>query len=232
MDCLDNPTQIIRIPIRCTGSENAVDLEAHDYGLAMDLITNDIGSKAHEILQALNHERDTPLLSRIIGEYARLVRGVKFDVELSTNSRAFELLTEQCSTLSEVLKREIEKCPGIIKSCLGLDDPFHNHDDYQLEAAKFVLGLLNDCRAAISELAVNTTVNQVRQEVESLLIASGDMIVRKLRSRDTNIRETASCKLSVAVQFTRLALGEDSAHLLEKGGFTAMASGEKLAARG
>ena len=98
-----------------------------------------------------------------------------------------------------------------------------------VEAAEYILRLINICHLAAGELALNEPLARIRREVEQFLNVMADAAIENLRSSTSNQRVAAQSRADVAVRLSQIMFGDEIADLLRKAASIARQAAEEPA---
>lgn len=224
MNRLDKPAQIIRLAKLSAGSDVAARLSSTPFSAAADLILHDVGRIAGLISQKLDAKVALDEIRALLRRYHALAHGLRTETEILHTDEWAIRLARASGLISERIGPIIASGPRHIKSALVPRREAHVHDpnNADLDAAEFSIGLMQEARLFISELALNDLVARTGKEVEQYMDLIGDFVVDRLRMAEVTELDAARALLRGTVRLTSLALGPELAELLNRSGNAAL----------
>lgn len=223
---LDRPAQIVRLAVRSAGTDVAAKLRSAPFAGVADLILHDIARIAALISQKFDGKVSLAEIRRLLQQHYALAHGLRTETEIAHNDEWALRLARASSLISERLGPVIASAPRHIKAALvpRREAQVHDPDEADIEAAEFSIGLMQEVRPFLSELALNDIVARTGKEVDQHMDLIGDFVVDRLRTADPADLDKASALLRGTVRLTRLALGPELADLLSRSGASAIQS--------
>lgn len=229
---LENARLLAHLAIRLARTEHAKTISATPFAAFIDILLSEIERRVDLFAQSQEIGVDIKELAAEIDGYHTLVRVLDVEVDLNGAVEWTSRLSESRRRMSELVAREIEPAASAIRQCLRYTGkPFdkltfdpHLHDD-----ACRALNALVAARRATDSLAVNELQSRTWRDVQNAVDIMAYGLLERYRDCERSARGALAKKLGAAIEFARIAFGDDYAAVLQRSRDNADLAPEKRA---
>ncbi len=234
MSRLAAPWQLIRIAVKAANSDFPARIVETPYAPAVPIVLADLERLVHELESDLRHG-DAMAQPSLLKDIHDAARGLRTEVDLSTNSQWARLLAGIRSQLAVALRPEIESAPGRVRRMLRVRPakdivPGSLLDASDVEETEALIGFVGQCRNYANELAINEMTMRAFSEVQNYLETHVEQLLDGLRTAGKAERSYRQSQFDAAVRFCGKVFGPEYAETLIKAADVAVASERKAAA--
>lgn len=228
------PWQLVRLGVSAAHTDNAARIAASPYAVAVTITLGEIERMVVELKSDLRRGA-TVAVTSLLKCIHDAVRGVRTELDLSTDSPWARQLAAIRSDISDALKAEIETVPGRVRRLLRLRSP-HNSarglllDPEEVAETTAMIGFLGACRNYAGELAASEVTLRTLQEIEQYLDNGTRGLLEALRTASGHDRAFRRSQMDAAIAFCGKTFGNDYAAVLLKAAEAAENAERKLAA--
>jgi hypothetical protein len=229
------PWQLIRLAVKAAESDDAARIANSPYAPAVSITLGDVERMVEELKTDLKSGR-TVAVTSLLKCIHDAVRGVRTELDLSTDSTWARQLAAIRSEISNMLKAEIESVPGRVRRLVRPRPPqdiargsMLNADEVSETAA--MIEFVGACRNFSRELAASEVTLRTFQEIQQYLDGGTRALLDALRMAGEDDRSFRKSQMDAAIKFCGKAFGQDYAALLAKAAETAGGAERKVAAK-
>jgi hypothetical protein len=225
--------QLIRLAISAAGGDVATRIAETPYALAVTIVLAEIERMVSELSADLKSGRGIAV-SALLKDVHDAVRGVRTEIDLSSDTPWSRQLAAILTRISEALTAVIELIPGRVRRLLRptKESPSGgrlNEDD--VAETESLVGFVTACRNYASELAVNEITLRTFSELQQYLESGTHALVDALRVASKAERPYRQSQVDAAVRFCAKVFGQEYAALLAKAAEVAAHDTERKAAK-
>jgi hypothetical protein len=218
MSRLETPWQLIRIAIRAAESDEPARIAETSYGVAVTVVLTEIEGIVSELRSELKAGRP---IAPMLKEIHDTARGLRTEMDLAADSPWSRQLTAIRSSVSDLLKAEIETIPGAIRRLLRPRPskeivPGSLLDAIDVNDAETRVEFLSACRHYAGELAASEVTLRIFSELQQYLESGTRTLLDLLRHSDDADRPYRQSQVGAAIRFCRTVFGNDYAGLMAK----------------
>jgi len=217
MNRLTASWQLIRLATHAAGSDTSARIAETPYALAVTIVLAEIGRMVGELSADLKSGRGVAVAA-LLKDVHDAVRGVRTEIDLSTDTPWSRQLAEILTQISEALTAVIELIPGRVRRLLRPSKESFgarlNEDD--VTETEALIGFVTACRNYAGELAVNEITMRTFSELQQYLDAGTHTLLDALRGASKNERGYRQSQVDAAVRFCAKIFGSEYASLLAK----------------
>lgn len=235
MSRLASPWQLIRIGVKAANSDFPARIAETPYAPAVSIVLTDLERMVRELELDLRRGEAMaqPSLLKDIHDAAR---GLRTEVDLSSNSQWGRTLAAIRSQLAVALRPEIELTPGRVRRMLRVRPskdivPGSVLDTSDIDETEALIGFVGQCRNYANELAINEMTMRAFSEVQNYLETHVEQLLEGLRNAGKADRSYRQSQFEAAVRFCGKIFGPEYAETLTKAADVAVASERKAAAK-
>ena len=235
MSRLAAPWQLIRIAVKAADSDFPARIAETPYAPAVPIVLADLERMVGELEVDLRRgdAMAQPSLLRDIHDAAR---GLRTEVDLSSDSQWGRTLAAIRSQLAVALRPEIESTPGRVRRLLRVRAskdivPGSILDASDVDETEALIGFVGQCRNYANELAINEMTMRAFSEVQNYLETHVEPLLDGLRAAGKAERSYRQSQFDAAVRFCAKVFGPEYAETLTKAADVAVASERKAAAK-
>ena len=234
MNRLNAPWQLIRLAIRAADSDLTIRINTTPFAVAVKIVLDEIERMVHELRNELKSGRGIAVIA-LLKSVHDAVRGVRSEIDLSTDSPWSRQLAAIRSEVSSLVRGEIESAPGRVRRLLRPRPvaeiaPGQVLDQQDVTEAETLIGFVDACRHFAGELAINEMTLRAVSEVQHFIDSSQRALLDGLRQAGSLDRAYKQSQLNAAVRLSAKTFGSDYAATLSKAVEMA-ANAERKAAR-
>jgi hypothetical protein len=220
MNRLAAPWQLIRLAIKSAESDSAVRVAQSPYAAAVEVALAEIGAIIEAVRELLRTARVTDALP-ILKDLHDAIRGIRSEMDLSGDCAWGRELAALRSTISDILKAEIENTPGQVRRLLRPRalkeiDGRTALDPVDVSETEARIKLVNACRKYAGELAINEVAPRIHAELQNYFDTGMASLVDSLRTTGSNERKFRQSQVDAAVRFAGELFGSEYAALLAR----------------
>ncbi len=218
MNRLAAPWQLIRIATRAVESDDAARVAETPYAAAVTVVLGETESMLDELRSELKAGR--PIISILKGIHDA-ARGLRSEMDLSVESAWSRQVATIRTSVSSLLKAEIETTPGFIRRLLR---PRHAKDivpgslldSIDVSEAELRVEFVGACRHYANELAINEVTVRAYSDLTLYLETGTKVLLDSLRHAGDADRPFRQSQVDAAIRFCRIVFGVEYASLLAK----------------
>jgi hypothetical protein len=236
MSRLASPWQLIRLAIRSANSDDAKRIAETPYAVAVQIVLEEVDRRVRELATDLKSGRGIAVAA-LLKEVHDSLRGLRSEINLSSESVWGKQLTVLRADVSKVLTGEIELMPGRVRRLIRLRPSREIASGSRLDAddvaeTEALIGFVAACRNYASELAINEVTQRTFNELQQVLDSGTPTLLDALRGAGGGERPFRQSQIDAAVRFCAKVFGQEYASLLTKAAEVASHDQErKVAAR-
>jgi hypothetical protein len=220
MSKLASPWQLIRLAIRAAGSDDAKRVAETPYAVAVQIALEEVDRRVRELAADLKSGRGIAVAA-LLKEVHDSLRGLRSEINLSSESVWGKQLTALRADVSKVLTAEIELMPGRVRRLIrprpareiASGSRLDPDDVAETEA---LIGFVAACRNYASELAINEVTQRTFNELQQFLDTGTGALLDSLRGASGGERAFRQSQVDAAVRFCAKVFGQEYASLLTK----------------
>jgi hypothetical protein len=224
--------QLIRVATRAAGSDEAVRIAESPYGVAVTIVLSELENTVDEMRADLKANRPITSMLKLLHDAAR---GLRSEIDLSTDSGWSRQLTAIRSEVSNLLRPVIDIAPGLVRRLLRprpaneiVPGSLIGPTDVDEVATR--LEFVNACRHYAGELALSEVTLRAHSELSAYLETGTKVLVDSLRHAGEADRQFRQSQVEAAIRLCRTLFGADYAGLMAKAADVAvMAAGNERA---
>jgi hypothetical protein len=218
MSRLASAWQLIRLATSAAASDVATRVAETPYALAVTIVLAEIERMVNELSADLKSGRGVAV-SALLKEVHDAVRGVRTEIDLSTDTPWSRQLAAILTRISEALTAVIELIPGRVRRLLRPTKEIPssarlNEDD--VAETESLVGFVTACRNYAGELAVNEITLRTFSELQQYLDTGTHTLLDVLRVASKAERPYRQSQVDAAVRFCAKLFGQEYANLLAK----------------
>ena len=208
------------LAMRLAGTNDPRLVQTSPYARIIDTVISEVELWVSRVDAHLANRLQRPQVIDDLRNYHDLVR--QLDLAISPNEVPvwFRRLGAARKRMSDVLTRELEPLPGVIRRATrveSLGGQFGGRFDQDAcEDAEFGVRLLAEARLALDSLALNELVPKTRKQVEQTLEVITNKLMSDYKSGAAFDRDSLLKAIDGAIRMCAVAFGEDYAGLLRK----------------
>ncbi len=209
--------QLIRLATHAAGSDAAARIAETPYALCVTIVLAEIERMVGELTADLKSGRGVAVAA-LLKDVHDAVRGVRTEIDLSTDTPWSRQLAAILTQISEALTAVIELIPGRVRHLLRPSKEMSSarlHEDDVAETEALV-GFVTACRNYASELAVNEITLRTFSELQQYLDSGTHALLDALRIASNAERGYRQSQVDAAVRFCAKIFGQEYAALLAK----------------
>jgi hypothetical protein len=220
MSKLASPWQLIRLAIRAAGSDDAKRIAETPYAVAVQIALEEVDRRVRELAADLKSGRGIAVAA-LLKEVHDSLRGLRSEINLSSESVWGRQLTALRADVSKVLTAEIELMPGRVRRLIRLRPSREIAFGSRLEAGdvaetEALIGFVAACRNYANELAINEVTQRTFNELQQFLDTGTGALLDSLRGAGDGERAFRQSQVDAAVRFCAKVFGQEYASLLTK----------------
>ncbi len=240
MSRLKHRAQILRMSIKCLGTDRADIFAQSEYGVAGDLLLFDLDSCTEETARLLVHHAPAQKILESVGLFHDIAKGLSTELDLDSHQEWKNRLSEARKHISVILNRDLATVPRMIKKCLWgqpvgvLSDRKNRHGselqkmgDEQLENAVRAMHLLTGISIMADQLSLKAQVGRIKKDVDAFLGSISDKVIHDIQVNTGEMRDRALDYLDATITLVEMAHGEEMADLLRRRGNVALQDQKK-----
>jgi len=209
--------QLIRLATHAAGSDTAARIAETPYALCVTIVLAEIERMVGELTADLKSGPGVAVVA-LLKDVHDAVRGVRTEIDLSTDTPWSRQLAAILTQISEALTAVIELIPGRVRHLLRPSKEMSSarlHEDDVAETEALV-GFVTACRNYASELAVNEITLRTFSELQQYLDSGTHALLDALRIASNAERGYRQSQVDAAVRFCAKIFGQEYAALLAK----------------
>ena len=151
--------------------------------------------------------------------YHEVTRNFELALPVESVSAWFRRLGAARGAMSDVVGRQLEAAPGLVRRALRVDAHggwAGRFDEAGFADAEFAVRVTMEARLAVDSLAVNDLTQRARKQVENTLELVSSRLMNELKAPTTHDREAVLAAVDGAIRLCALVFGEDYAALMRK----------------
>jgi hypothetical protein len=220
MGRLAAPWQLIRLAIKAVDSDSTTRIAGTSYALAVTVTLADIERTVRALKSALKRGADERVIS-LIKSIHNAVRGLRTELDMSTDSPWGLQLAQIRAEVSGLLKAEIESMPGRVRRLLRPRPSTEiargaTLDPDEVAEVETLIAFVGACRNLAGELAISEMTLRTYHEVQHYLDTGTQALLDGLRNAGDNDRAFRQAQVDAAIRFCAKAFGKDYAALITK----------------
>lgn len=220
MHRLAAPWQLIRLAVRAADSDATLRIASTPFGAAVGIVLDEIERMVHELRDELKSGQGIAVIA-LLKEVHDAARGVRTEIDLSTDSPWSRHLSAIRAEVSNLVKAEIESMPGRVRRLLRSRPaaeiaPGQILDPLDVAEVETLIGLVDACRHFAGELAINEMTLRAVTEVHQYLDNGRQALLDGLRNAGDRDRAYRQSQIEAAVRFCASIFGHDYAAVLSK----------------
>lgn len=214
-----NPVVLVHLACRLAGTTDPRLLSTGRYTSLVEAV---IASIEQHVQRAASRGTDPESREGFLADmraYHEVTRNFELALPVESVSAWFRRLGAARAAMSEVVSRQLEAAPGLVRRTLRVD----NHggwsdrfDAADFADAEFAVRVTLEARLAVDSLAVNDLALRARKQVESTLELVSDRLMAALKSPTVHDRSVLVEAVDGAIRLCGLVFGEDYAATLRK----------------
>jgi hypothetical protein len=220
MSKLASPWQLIRLAISAAGSDDAKRIAETPYAVAVQIALEEVDRRVRELAADLKSGRGIAVAA-LLKEVHDSLRGLRSEINLSSESVWGKQLTALRADVSKVLTAEIELMPGRVRRLIrprpareiARDSRL---DDDEVAETEALIGFVAACRNYANELAINEVTQRTFSELQQFLDSGTGALLDSLRGASGGERPFRQSQVDAAVRFCAKVFGQEYASLLTK----------------
>jgi hypothetical protein len=226
------PWQLIRIATFAAQSDDTARISETAFSKAVTLVLREVEGQVDELRTELKARRPVTSLLKAIHDAAR---GLRTEIDLSSDSPWSRQLTAIRAEVSKVLKAEIEAAPGRVRQLLrprpvGEIAANARLDEHDVAEAEMLVEFVGACRNYAGELAVNEATMRSYSDLQTYLEVGTKVLLDSLRQAGDSDRPFRQSQVEAAIRFCKAVFGAEYAGLLAKAaGVAAQSSPDRAA---
>jgi len=220
MQKLAAPWQLIRLAVRAADSDATVRIAATPFGVAVTIVLDEIERMVRELHAELKGGQGIAVIG-LLKAIHDAVRGVRTEIDLSTDSPWSRQLAAIRAEISGLVKGEIEAMPGRVRRLLRPRPaaeiaPGQTLDPLDVAEVETLIGFVDACRHFAGELAISEMTLRAVSEVQQYLDAGRQAMLDGLRNAGERDRAYRQSQIEAAVRFCARIFGRDYAAVLSR----------------
>ena len=220
MSKLASPWQLIRLAIKAAGSDDAKRIAETPYAIAVPIALEAVDRRVRELAADLKSGRGIAVAA-LLKELHDSLRGLRSEINLSSESVWDKQLTALHADVSKVLTAEIELMPGRVRRLIRLRPSREIASGSRLDAddvaeTEALIGFVAACRNYANELAINEVTQRTFNELQQFLDTGTGALLDSLRGASGGERLFRQSQVDAAVRFCAKVFGQEFASLLTK----------------
>jgi hypothetical protein len=220
MSRLGTPWQLIRLAVRAADSDVAARVADTPFAVAVTIVLADVERLVGRLRDALKGA-SASTIAALIKDIHDGARALRTEMDLSGDSPWARQLAALRTTVSALLKTEIDTTPGRVRRLLRPRAAKEIAPDSILDATdvaetETAVELVSICRTYASELAVNELTSRVFSELQNYLDTGTSPLLDGLRGCGSADRKFRLSQVDAAVRFSAKIFGPNYAALLAK----------------
>jgi hypothetical protein len=219
-DRLTAPWQLVRLAVKSAQSDVAARVRESPLALAVTCVFATMRDILWGLRTAVKEGRFAEC-AVFLKNLHDAVRGVRTEMDLSSDSVWSRELAALRADASDLLKTEIEAVPGHVRRLLRRLSPGEARravalDPREVADTEARIGLVEACRDYAGELALNLIAPRVHTELQNYFDTNTSALIERLRSADAHERKHRQSQIDAAVRFSGKLFGAEYASLLSK----------------
>jgi hypothetical protein len=220
MSKLASPWQLIRLATKAANSDDAKRIAETPYAVAVDIVLEEADRRVRELAADLKSGRGIAVAA-LLKEVHDALRGLRSELNLTTESAWGKQLTALRADVSKVLTGEIELMPGRVRRLIRPRPSKEIVSGSRLDAdevaeTEALIGFVAACRNYASELAINEVTQRTFNELQQFLDTGTRTLLDALRVASGGERPFRQSQVDAAVKFCAKVFGQEYASLLAK----------------
>ncbi|MEA2923455.1 MAG: hypothetical protein QOD25_577 [Alphaproteobacteria bacterium] len=220
MSKLASPWQLIRLAISAAGSDDAKRIAETPYAVAVQIALEEVDRRVRELAADLKSGRGIAVAA-LLKEVHDSLRGLRSEINLSSESVWGKQLTALRADVSKVLTAEIELMPGRVRRLIRPRPAREIARDSRLDTdevaeTEALIGFVAACRNYAGELAINEVTQRTFNELQQFLDGGTPTLLDALRGASGGERPFRQSQVDAAVRFCAKVFGQEYASLLTK----------------
>jgi hypothetical protein len=218
MNRMTSPWQLIRIATRAADSDDTARIVETPYAIAVALVLGELEATVSDLRKEFKAGR--PVTS-IIKELHDTARGMRTEIDLSTDSAWSRQLAAIRGEVSNLLKPEIDATPGRVRRLLRPPSakdiaPRSTVDSADVDAVEARVEFVSACRNYAAELALSEVTLRAYTELTQYLETGANVLLDSLRHAGDTDRLFRQSQVDAAIRLCRTIFGNDYAGTLAK----------------
>ena len=240
MSRLKHRAQILRLSVKCLGTDRADIFAQSEYGVAGELLLFDLDSCTEEAAHLLVHHAPAQKILDAVRMFHDIARGLSTELDLDSHQEWKNRLSEARKHISVILNRDLAKVPRLIKKCLwgqsvGVISDRKNRQGTelvkinaeQLEDATRAMHILTGISIMADQISLKAQVGRIKKDVDAFLGSISDKVIHDIQVSTGEMRNRALEYLDATVGLVEIAHGEEMAELLRRRGNVALQDQKK-----
>jgi len=234
MSRLAAPWQLIRIAVKAADSDFPARIAETPYAPAVPIVLAELERMVGELESDLR-SGDAMAQPSLLKDIHDAARGLRTEVNLSTDSPWARNLAAIRGQLAVALRPEIESAAGRVRRVLRVRHPRDivpgsMLDAREVDETEALIGFVGVCRNYANELAINEMTMRAFSEVQNYLETHTEQLLQGLRHAGKADRSYHESQFDAAVRFCAKIFGPEYAETLTKAADAAVANDRKTAA--
>jgi hypothetical protein len=227
------PWQLIRLAVKSAESDIAARVAQAPLAAAVTLVLGDLRAAVGELRSALREERIADCVS-LLKELHETVRTLRSEMDLSGDSSWGRELAALRSSISDLLRAEIDAMPARVRRMLRAPTASQiavtaELDEREVADTEGRIALVEACRNYAGELALNQVAPRVHSEMKTFFDTGTEPLLEGLRVANPRERKYRQSQVEAAVRFSAKLFGNEYAALLAKA--AALAANDRQAVK-
>jgi hypothetical protein len=209
MNRMTSPWQLIRIATRAADSDDTARIVETPYAIAVALVLGELEATVSDLRKEFKAGR--PVTS-IIKELHDTARGMRTEIDLSTDSAWSRQLAAIRGEVSNLLKPEIDATPGRVRRLLRPPSakdiaPRSTVDSADVDAVEARVEFVSACRNYAAELALSEVTLRAYTELTQYLETGANVLLDSLRHAGDTDRLFRQSQVDAAIRLCRTIFG-------------------------
>jgi hypothetical protein len=218
MNRMTSPWQLIRIATRAAESDDTARIAETSFATAVTLVIGELEATVSDLRKEFKAGR--PVTS-ILKELHDAARGMRTEIDLSTDSVWSRQLAAIRGDVSNLLKPEIDATSGRVRRLLRPPPakdiaPRSTVDSADVDEVEARVEFVNACRAYAGELALSEVTLRAHTELTQYLETGANVLLDSLRHAGDTDRLFRQSQVDAAIRLCRMIFGNDYAGTLAK----------------
>lgn len=228
---LASPQVKVKMATKLAGSDDAVQVAATVYAPAVDQIVGDMEGHFSIAKDTLSLPTETDSCVAALKSWRGLAKAMDVELEIPVNSRWGSSISQMKSQLSDLLARELEAVPGLVRQALRAPKSGASEkvDHNLLADAKRAVTLFHTIERIRDCLAVNGPLTRIRKELDQTFEILTTSLVERMRAAEGGDVDHLSQLGEAAAVYASLLIDENYANSFRRQ-LKAAASNQELVA--
>ena len=218
MNRMTSPWQLIRIATRAAGSDDTARIFETPFATAVTLVLGELEATVSDLRKEFKAGR--PVTS-ILKELHDAARGMRTEIDLSTDSVWSRQLAAIRGDVSSLLKPEIDATSGHVRRLLRPPPakdiaPRSTVDSADVDEVEARVEFVNACRIYAGELALSEVTLRAHTELTQYLETGANILLDSVRHAGDTDRLFRQSQVDAAIRLCRMIFGNDYAGTLAK----------------